>query len=339
MALITALGRPDARQPDDLARLRAYQDALEAVEQPWTVSGVLGGLGLLWGEAGVGKSFVACSIAASVATGRPWLGHKVSEGAVVYIAGEGGERSVAKRLDAAVTALRCCDADEGPIPLYVVTPGIDFVAGPAELMGLMGNVRPELIVVDTLARCFGGDENSTEDMSKFVHALDVIRDTEGCSVLVVHHANKTDKTGSGKVRGSSVLYGAVDVSLQLVKDSRDEVSIKADKLRDRDTSGDLASIRFESVPIYGELDELGDEMTTRVVRPTAKFTALVTIAALAVIGKGVLTYREWRDALGLEKGEFDRLVVEVVGDPVTWGVEEIATGVYGTRPSGKGGRA
>lgn len=315
-----------------MARLVAYQEALEAVEPAWTVGGVLGGLGLLWGEAGVGKSFVAVSMAASVATGRPWLGHRVTEGPVVYVAGEGGALGVSRRLDAAVTALRCCDPEDGPVPLWIVTPGVDFVAGPAELLALLGSVCPQLVVVDTLARCFGGDENSTEDMSKFVRSLDLLRDAFGCSVLVVHHANKTDKTGSGKVRGSSVLYGAVDVSLQLKTDGRDDAVLIADKLRDRDVSGPVAELRFESVQVWGETDELGDARTTRIVRPSKSFETALASVAMVPLMKGVVTYSAWRDTMpAYSKSTFDRLAVAVIGDPDTWGISEFAPGVYGTR--------
>lgn len=291
--------------------------------------GVLEGLGLLWGEAGVGKSFVSCSLAASVATGRPWLGHRVREGAVVYVAGEGGAASVARRLDAAVLALRCCDHDE-PIPLWIVTPGVDLVAGPAELMGVMGGVAPTLVIVDTLARCFGGDENSTEDMSAFVKSLDTLRDLYGCSVLVVHHANKaTDRSGAGKVRGSSVLYGAVDVSMQLVADGRTGARLVADKLRDRDVTGPVAEFRFESVPLWGELDDLGDVRTTRVVRPTAEFEAALPAVATVPL-RGAVTYADWRAACPpYPKEMFDRMVTAVLGDPETWGVREHGGGVYG----------
>ena len=31
---------------------------------------------------------------------------------------------------------------------------------------------PQLIIIDTLARNAGGDENSTQDMNKFIHHLD-----------------------------------------------------------------------------------------------------------------------------------------------------------------------
>lgn len=314
-----------------MARIIGYQDALEAVEAPWTVSGVLGGLGLMWGEAGVGKSFVACSLAAAVATKRPWLGHPVQGGSVVYIAGEGGAQGTARRLDAAITALHCCDPDDGPVPLWIVTPGVNLVEGPAELIRLMGDMQPELIVVDTLARCFGGDENSTEDMSKFVRTLDLLRDLNGGSVLVVHHANKTNKSGSGKVRGSSVLYGAVDVSMQLVKGEKDTARLVADKLRDRPTDGNLAELSFESVPVYGEADEMGDERTTRVVKPGPTFKrALAEIAMVPL--RNAVTYQCWRDQMPtMEKALFDRLVTQVVGDPSTWGIHEGPAGVYGTR--------
>lgn len=317
-----------------MARLIAYQEALDTAEPPWTVAGVLGGLGLLWGESGVGKSFVACSFAAAVATGRPWLGHRVAEGPVVYVAGEGGALGVSRRLDAAVTALRCCDPEDGPVPLYIVTPGVDFVAGPAELIATLGGIQPQLIIVDTLARCFGGDENSTEDMSKFVRSLDLLRDVYAGSVLVVHHANKTDRTGSGKVRGSSVLYGAVDVSLQLKASGRTDAVLVADKLRDRDVTADVAELRFESVPVWGEVDDLGDTRTTRVVRASAQFeSSLADVARVPLTG--IVTYANWRTAVpGYTKGLFDRLAVAIIGDPETWGVVEYAPGVYGAQIEG-----
>lgn len=248
----------------------------------------------------------------------------------MYVAGEGGALGVARRLEAALTALRCCAEDDGPVPLWIVTPGVDLVAGPAELVNVMDGIKPQLVIIDTLARCFGGDENSSEDMSAFVRTLDLLRDVYGGSVLVIHHANKTEKLGSGKVRGSSVLYGAVDVSLQLqLAGGRGEARLVADKLRDRDVTAPVAELRFESVPVWGERDELGDVRTTRVVRAAAAFEAALPEVASVPL-RGVTTYDMWRAACSAHPKEtFDRLVVAVLGDPETWGIEQIAPGVYG----------
>ena len=75
---------------------------------------------------------------------------------------------------------------------------------------------PRLIVIDTLNRCFGpgGDENSTADMTKFLDALDELKNRFGCTIIVVHHTGQGDKTRS---RGSSALHCAVDFEFRLTK--------------------------------------------------------------------------------------------------------------------------
>lgn len=305
-----------------------YTTALEAEEPPWTVAGVLSGIGLLWGKAGIGKSFVACSLAASVATGRPWLGHRVTEGPVVYVVGEGGLANVAHRLDAAIANLHCCDPEEPPPPIWIASPGVDLVKGPGELTSLIlaEGVSPQLIIIDTLSRCFTGDENKQEDMGKFVRSLDLLRDMWDASILVIHHANR-----AGEIRGSSVLYGAVDVSLQLQQEGAAGWRIVADKLRDRDVTAPVAELRFEERVREGR-DEVGDVLTTRVVRPNEEFERWVMLLAGAA-PNAEYTYDDWRRlAPEIPKGLFDRLVTEIVGDPETWGIE-FEDGVYKRRVS------
>lgn len=74
--------------------------------------------------------------------------------------------------------------------------------------------KPDMIIVDTVARCMGGaDENSTRDMNAFVASCDRITQTFGSGVLVVHHTGK-----DGKMRGSTALFGACDSVLFLQRD-------------------------------------------------------------------------------------------------------------------------
>ncbi len=177
-------------------------------------------LGSLFGEPSAGKSFVALSMACSVATGAAWFGHSVKKMPVIYIAGE-GHNGLARRRAAWQKGNDCnIDAD---CPLYFSTvPArmtdeehvksvIDSVNGIAENHG-----PPGLIVIDTLARNFGGeDENSTQAMNEFVTGCDSLRSTYNATVLVVHHSGHADK---GRGRGSSVFRGALDIEYAIVQE-------------------------------------------------------------------------------------------------------------------------
>jgi hypothetical protein len=62
-------------------------------------------MSLLFGDPAAGKSFVAIDLAACIATGKDWHGHKTKQGAVIYIAGE-GMNGISKRFKA-WSKLRC----------------------------------------------------------------------------------------------------------------------------------------------------------------------------------------------------------------------------------------
>ena len=65
---------------------------LRALPDPeWVVQGILplNSLAVLYGEPGKGKTFVALSIALSVATGQKWFDRKTAHGSVLYVAAEG----------------------------------------------------------------------------------------------------------------------------------------------------------------------------------------------------------------------------------------------------------
>jgi len=305
----------------------------------WTIDGVVSGLTLLWGGPGVGKSFISVSMGASVATGRPWLGKRTNQGPVVYIAGEGGEEGVAHRVRAALAEWTVDAHDkQETVPFYIITPGIDLVENAFEFADLVGmpetlEERPRLVVVDTLSRCFVGDENKQEFMGKFVKTLDAIRDRYGCDIIVIHHANKQHE-----LRGSSVLFGAVDVSWEIKNspgrhaENEKKLFMTPDKLRERPSEGGRINLRAKSrnlVTARGThiLDEFGDVQTTLVIKPTEEDllkAKTVKACGLAVIEKkGCLSYQDWRK-LGpvarWKKSDFDSALSFIVTFPGKWGI-------------------
>jgi hypothetical protein len=173
------------------------------------------GLGILYGDPGAGKSFVALDLALHIATrAKDWHGDEIrgaERGAVLYIAGEG----------AGDFKLRVAAWKKQNFPPEAFIPNDRFRAlldpldfrSDEDVRALIDAIReanlPKLsfVVIDTVARATpGADENSSQDMGLFIRACDAVRVLTGAFVLAVHHPNK-----SGGMRGSTALLGAADV--------------------------------------------------------------------------------------------------------------------------------
>lgn len=179
-------------------------------------------LGLIFGDPGCGKSFVAVDLAMSVATGLPFHGREVKQGSVFFIAGE-GHNGLTRRM-AAWAKDRGVDTMEG-VPLFKSNRAAQLLdarsasevkRAVAALASEHGD--PALIVIDTLARNFGaGDENSTKDMSEFVAAVDDLRaQFPSSTVVIVHHTGHAEKQ---RARGAMALKGALDCEYRLEKEA------------------------------------------------------------------------------------------------------------------------
>ncbi|MFA5677387.1 MAG: AAA family ATPase [Pseudomonas sp.] len=102
---------------------------------------------------------------------------------------------------------------------------------------------PQLIVIDTLARNFSGDENSAGDISKFINHLDEIRFRWGASVLIVHHSGKNPGRGS---RGSTALTGAVDAEYEFTRDR--DAAIRVTNLKMKEADKPIVAVRVVVEP-------------------------------------------------------------------------------------------
>lgn len=201
----------------------------------WLVHGVFerDSLALLFGDPACGKSFLAIDIALCVATGTPFHGYKVERGPVAYIAGEG--HNGLKRRMMAWSQHKGVDHNNAPLYLSRMPAALTSSEMAAQVKAAIEMVskesgQPVLIVIDTLARNFGpGDENSTQDMGKFIQAADAIRAISQATVLIVHHSGHGDK---GRARGAMALKGALDAEYRLDKDEAGIIRMAATKMKD-----------------------------------------------------------------------------------------------------------
>lgn len=94
----------------------------------------------------------------------------------------------------------------------------------------------KLIIIDPASRFRGGNENTAEDATRFVEALELIVKTTGATVLVLHHANKASTSkdseqSQGASRGSSALTDGVRFQMNLAALSNkqaDELGLEGD---------------------------------------------------------------------------------------------------------------
>jgi KaiC/GvpD/RAD55 family RecA-like ATPase len=226
-------------------------------------------LSLVFGAPGMGKSFLAVDWAASIATGTPWQGRDVLQGAVFYIAGE-GHSGLSRRLRAWEIKSGVSLANA---PLYVSKT-------PAQLMDEASTVamvntieamcsshgHPALIVIDTMARNMGsGDENSNADIAKLVAMIDQVKAHLKCAVLIVHHTGHYE---SLRARGGSALPAAVDSSFRmdgkLVKGKLADLALVHVKSKESELLPTVP-LAFEQVTLEGWTDRKGRVMNSAVL--------------------------------------------------------------------------
>jgi hypothetical protein len=241
-----------------------FAEDLECRAPDWLIPKLLekDSLAAIFGAPGSGKSFLAIDITCRLASGEPWRGHHVEPGPVVYVAGE-GRAGIARRVAG-------WQQQNGELPKRSLAfmPAFDVAdrlsyTETAQAIAEEMDEPPRLIVLDTLARCLHGDENSSQDMSAFVTACDRLRaDFDGATVLLVHH---TGHAAGERARGSSVLPAALDAAYRVeIDSSRRIVTCTTTKLKDGEIGEPLVA-ELQQVELPGIVDAEGGPVTTAVI--------------------------------------------------------------------------
>lgn len=158
-----------------------------------------GGLVMLYGRSGAGKSFLALDWAAQVA----------KHGKVLYLVTE-GQGGFPQRI-AAWEAFHARPMGQMILFGFQAVNLLDEHQAD-ELLTRLVHLQPALVVFDTLVNCTpGADENSTKDMGRAMQVCQRMVKESGAAVLLVHH-----KTKNGEwERGSTVLRAAMDVMVEI----------------------------------------------------------------------------------------------------------------------------
>jgi putative DNA primase/helicase len=258
-ALEALLSAPKA--PEQRFRLLGSSDLQALPPLAWCVRDVLPahGLASVYGPSGSGKSFLVLDVAAAIADGAEWFGHRVKPAPVVYCAleGEAGfrlrvaawERAKGRTLPAGLRLVlqpfKLTDAqDVNDLAAAVLTAG----AGAVTILDTLNRAAPE------------ADENASADMGRILQAAKALQRLTAGLVLLVHHTGKDATKG---LRGHSSLFAALDAALEVTREG-DRREWKVAKAKDgQDGAGH--PFRLEVVDLAE--DDEGQTVTSCVVAP------------------------------------------------------------------------
>lgn len=201
-------------------------------------------LSQVFGDPGAKKTWLLIDCGLSVATGTPWLGLETTQGPVLIVDEESGERRLERRIEA-VALGRHVPLDT---PLaYVSLAQFDLREdGDVKMLReLIRETGAVFVIIDALADIMpGADENSVKDVQPVLMSLRKIAEETRAAIVLIHHSNR-----SGTYRGSSAILGALDLQLKVEsKPDSQLVEISSEKTRDVEPFKLAAHVRFEDAP-------------------------------------------------------------------------------------------
>lgn len=230
------------------------------------------GLVVVSGKEKSGKTFLAMSMALSIAAGELFwqamtsrkIGEASRDGVIIYISAEGQSGFRMRKKAHAfhkgwgpekIKNIRFMDIQAAPnlrdrktlneLILEIKKAGKKIVA----------------IVVDTVARTLHGNENDGETMAEYVDSCDQLAREFNTLVMLVHHLGKDGEKG---MRGHSSLPAAVDVEIRVERcnDVR-----TASVLLAKDFQEEVGFFNFKLKPVTVGKDEEGNDVTSCIVLP------------------------------------------------------------------------
>jgi hypothetical protein len=195
------------------------------------------------GDGGTGKSLLAMQLQVAAALETDWIGYPVKKvrSLGLYCEDDGNElhrrladilKSEDRQFDDLGEALFSVRVGQDNI-LAHASPNGDGTFHPTPLYHSLVDTAQELgvqlIVLDTVADCFGGNENWRADVRQFVNILRRLAlDIEGAVVLTAHPSQAGLSTGSG-YSGSTAWNNTVRSRLYLTRPEQDAGQEGADK--------------------------------------------------------------------------------------------------------------
>jgi len=285
------LEEPDLEDPEELEEdelaadptlpeMYAHGDADPRPLKDWLIKRLIpaAGHGLLSGQWGAYKTFMALDLAGALMTGQPFLGLTVKrQCGVLFLAAEGADE-MRLRIEAVVRN-KCGNMQRAPFRWYETVPTL-LQPGAVDKLVAMAQQADDslqaefglplgLILIDTIAASAGynlpGAENDNAVGQAIMNVLKAVSQQLSCFVLGIDHFGKNVETGT---RGGSSKEASCDLVLACLGERELSGRVTNTRLAIRKCRGGPQGQEFPfttRVVESPERDEDGDPITTLVV--------------------------------------------------------------------------
>lgn len=203
----------------DWAALWADDSEPEWLAEPLLMAGRLT---TIYSPPGVGKSLLALDLAVAVSRGAEALGAPTRATSVLYLDYENATLDIRDRLQAMGHDVADLNGlDYWPYPGEHL-PMLDTPQGGDALSQACDELRPGLVVIDTISRCVQGDENDNATWLNLYRCSLMRLKARGIAVLRLDHTGKDETRGA---RGGSAKSGDVDFVWRLSEEIKGETFV------------------------------------------------------------------------------------------------------------------
>jgi hypothetical protein len=206
----------------------------------------------IFGAPRAGKSLLAPYLCQRIAAGEPVFGHRTRAGTALYIAAEDAA-GMEQRTAALIRVY-------GQRANWQVLTRISDLRDKGQrrvVDAAIKELRPAVIVIDTLARAFAGiDENTSDGMGEVIKICRGMTKW-GAAVILIHH---NPKDGGRLPRGHSSLHGDLDDEI-FVEQNDATKTVSATLVKNRNGGDSCLLGKFRITPHNLGADEDGDPIT------------------------------------------------------------------------------
>jgi RecA-family ATPase len=171
---------------------------------------------MLSGDGGTGKSLLSLQLACAVALGHQWIGFPVASGRAMFVSAEDDVDELHRRViditraDAVTLAnldrltIRSLAGEDALLAMLTGRTGA-LVPSPLfyELDRRIETEQPALVILDTLADLFPGNENDRAQARHFIGLLRGLAIRHACAVVVLAHPSLSGLNSGSGTSGST----------------------------------------------------------------------------------------------------------------------------------------